>query len=309
MNMLTELFFCPKCHGLLEFIPSRNNWVKTENDLICTLCQQFYPVINGIPFLIDLHSTGWITIQRAYYIWQQTDKNISFKLFFEHLQKYSNSAYGNYDELIFLSHAIASNDSYDFYLHTCNDPDIIPWNESQDKIYDWVFNEVLNNLKSDEIILDVGVGGATVENYLAENTKNTVIGMDISPHELFLFRNKLPKERVILTCGDFCKSPLKDNSIDIIVNTGGFQHIDHFAEALMEFYRVLKKGGRIVMMAFHNLPQGNLTKEIYHEVDVPIDGIELLNRFKNSGFELVNYEDNIGNHSNYKQYGAVLIKK
>lgn len=308
-NNFLELFQCPYCFNTLEYVDSIDEWSKQEKDLKCTGCHQLFPIINGIPFFVKLYSTGWIGIEKAYQIWSDSDKSIPFRQFCEFIQKYSDVANGNYDNLITLSHGLSSKSNYEHFLHLCDDPEVKSWEDTQDVIYDWVFNEVLDNLNENDVILDVGVGGATVESFFSDNTNNKIIGMDISYNELFLFSNILPKEQVILTCGDFKKSPIKDNSIDIIISTGGFQHIDHFEEALNEFNRVLKQDGKIVMMAFENLPHDNSKDFLYKEVDVPYDGITLLNRFKEIDFELEKYEENIALHPKYKQYGAVLIKK
>lgn len=308
-NIFLELFQCPKCYGSLEFVDSMDDWLKEEKDLKCTKCGQLFPIINGIPFFINLISTGWVGIEKVYYLWQQSDEKISFKHFFELAQKYSNIANGNYNDLITLSHALSSQNSYDYFLKSCEQQEVITWLATQDMIYNWVFNQVLENLNNYEVIIDVGVGGATVESFISKNTKNKIIGMDISCNELFLFANKLPQEQVILTCADFRKSPIKDNSIDVIISTGGFQHIDHFEEAMSEFNRVIKKGGKIVMMAFENFPHDVSLNNVYEEVDVPFDGIKLLNRFQKNGFELVKFDENITTHPKLKQFGAVLIKK
>jgi SAM-dependent methyltransferase len=90
------------------------------------------------------------------------------------------------------------------------------------------------------IILDVGSGGRvlsptviTVDKFITENT------------------------RVI---GDIHNLPFLDESVDCIISTGTFEHIEDPWLAAKEFYRLLKKGGRVYigtpfMQGYHPDPK------------------------------------------------------
>jgi ubiquinone/menaquinone biosynthesis C-methylase UbiE len=56
--------------------------------------------------------------------------------------------------------------------------------------------------------------------------------------------------RAKLLCGDAHALPFPDDSFDTLVNTDAFTLYDDPVKAMAEFYRVLRPGGRLVLLEY-----------------------------------------------------------
>ncbi len=93
-------------------------------------------------------------------------------------------------------------------------------------------------------ILDVGCGDFEMLDALRE-TKNIIpYGVDIMPHD----------ERVIKA--DCSNLPFQDNFFDCLICAAVIEHILDQKKALLEFKRVLKKGGRLIITTPNPLYSG-----------------------------------------------------
>lgn len=52
--------------------------------------------------------------------------------------------------------------------------------------------------------------------------------------------------------GDAMRMPLKSNSVGTLICVGTLEHIERFWDAVKEFHRVLKKGGKLVIATVFN---------------------------------------------------------
>lgn len=80
--------------------------------------------------------------------------------------------------------------------------------------------------------LDIGCGSAK---------KDGFIGMDIMPFPCVDIVHNL----------DTAPWPIQDNSIDLVVSSHVIEHVDSVITFMSEIYRVLKKGGRVVIRYPH----------------------------------------------------------
>jgi len=86
---------------------------------------------------------------------------------------------------------------------------------------------------------------------LAKNGAKMVYGCDISPQ--FISQNKKKAKKLGLSgktdfkVADIQKLPYKDSCFDFVVCSEVLEHIEKPEEAVNEFYRVLKKGGVLVL--------------------------------------------------------------
>jgi SAM-dependent methyltransferase len=108
-------------------------------------------------------------------------------------------------------------------------------------------------MREGESLLELGCGpGHALQKLLRLPRLERAIGLDWS--EVMLaqaaYRNRLALEagRLVLIRGDFAKLPFTDDIADAVlaVNVAYFMHS---SAALREAYRVLRKGGRIVLYA------------------------------------------------------------
>jgi demethylmenaquinone methyltransferase/2-methoxy-6-polyprenyl-1,4-benzoquinol methylase len=117
--------------------------------------------------------------------------------------------------------------------------------------------KALSELKSikPQIMLDVATGTADVAIMAAHILKPAkIIGIDISTGMLDLGRKKLLKEglegRIELQTGDSEAINFPDASFDAVTVAFGVRNFAHLEKGLSEICRVLKPGGKLVVLEF-----------------------------------------------------------
>src|SRR3989338_6478490 len=111
-------------------------------------------------------------------------------------------------------------------------------------------------LKGKETILDAGccAGSLLVAIRQKFRHRGKILGFDITPAMLDLAEYKLSKDRFNKTlelelahCENFSA---KDKSVDVFISSSVLHHLPHPDKAIAEFHRVLKKGGRLILVDF-----------------------------------------------------------
>lgn len=100
-----------------------------------------------------------------------------------------------------------------------------------------------------EAVVDVGCGSGAVLEELAARVGESgrVVGVDASEQMLAAARKRVP-DWVELVRADAARLPLPDSSFDAYRAERVYQHLADAASALAEAHRVLKAGGRIVVV-------------------------------------------------------------
>jgi len=132
-------------------------------------------------------------------------------------------------------------------------------------------------------VLDYGCGKMPYKRYILENSDVTeYVGLDIKAH--LNYGNISPD-----ITWDGKTIPLPDNSIETLLATEVFEHIRDLEHALIEMYRVLKKGGMIFfttpyLWTLHDVPhdecrytpfalERHLSKAGFKEIEIkPLGG-------------------------------------
>ena len=119
------------------------------------------------------------------------------------------------------------------------------------------------------IFLDLGCGIAWQSFFLAQEGIPT-IGIDISIEALLKSKNLLRRiaHGYNFIQADFLNVPLKDNSVSFIYWGLSIEYVFDTQRAINEAYRVLKKGGRVVVP----FPVVSLSTLVYHQLrggDIP----------------------------------------
>jgi demethylmenaquinone methyltransferase / 2-methoxy-6-polyprenyl-1,4-benzoquinol methylase len=119
-----------------------------------------------------------------------------------------------------------------------------------------------------EILLDVATGTADVAIMAARILKpKKIIGIDISEGMLSLGRQKLLKSglnRVIeLQTGDSEAINFPDGSFDAVTVAFGVRNFEHLDLGLSEIYRVLRPGGKLVVLEFSK-PKAKGIQQLYN---------------------------------------------
>ena len=108
-------------------------------------------------------------------------------------------------------------------------------------------------------ILDVATGTADLALALKKAAPEAeVIGVDFVPAMLELGRAKAAKQKVEvrLESGDGLALAYPDASFDALTIAYGLRNFADYEKGLAEFYRVLKPGGRLVVLEFPPPPKG-----------------------------------------------------
>jgi demethylmenaquinone methyltransferase/2-methoxy-6-polyprenyl-1,4-benzoquinol methylase len=110
------------------------------------------------------------------------------------------------------------------------------------------------NLKPGEQVLDIAGGTGDLARAFARKVGDTgmVVHTDINEAMLRQGRNRLLDEGLILPTGlcDAEKLPFKNASFDLVSVAFGLRNMTHKEQALAEMCRVLKPGGRLLVLEF-----------------------------------------------------------
>jgi demethylmenaquinone methyltransferase/2-methoxy-6-polyprenyl-1,4-benzoquinol methylase len=104
-------------------------------------------------------------------------------------------------------------------------------------------------------VLDVATGTADLALEALTLEPESVIGVDISEKMLDVGRQKIAKrgiERVKLIKGDAVQMEFEDNQFDAITVAFGVRNFDDLSLGLKEMNRVLRPGGKLVILEFVN---------------------------------------------------------
>lgn len=106
----------------------------------------------------------------------------------------------------------------------------------------------LNLSFDNKIVLDLGSGSGVIPCLINERNPKRILAVDtdleIMSSGLFLSEDK----RVNFICGNGFNIPLRDNSVDLVFARYVFQHVNVAPDFLNEIKRVLKPGGRLVII-------------------------------------------------------------
>jgi len=115
-------------------------------------------------------------------------------------------------------------------------------------------------------ILDVATGTGDLAIELAKLEPKKIVGLDIAAQMLEVGEQKIKKLKldhiIRMVHGDSAKIPFSDNSFDAITVAFGVRNFENLQKGLQQMNRVLKPGGRVVVLEFSK-PDKFLFKQIY----------------------------------------------
>jgi SAM-dependent methyltransferase len=161
----------------------------------------------------------------------------------------------------------------------------------------------LAELKQGETVLDLGSGGG-IDCFLAAERvgpAGKVIGVDMTPEMIDVARANARKAKVKNTefrLGEIEHLPVADESVDAIISNCVINLSPEKEQVFKEAYRVLKKGGRILVS---DMMASGLPEEVKKNLSLwasciggAVDLDEYLNKIKSAGFkevDVVNKEE------------------
>ncbi len=117
-------------------------------------------------------------------------------------------------------------------------------------------------------ILDIatGTGDVALEIVQQNNRQTKVFGLDFSKRMIQRAYEKIVKggllNTVVLSLGDAISLPLRENTFSASVIAFGLRNILDKEQALSEIVRVIKKGGKVIILEF-TFPQKGLMRRFY----------------------------------------------
>ena len=111
-------------------------------------------------------------------------------------------------------------------------------------------------------LLDVGCGTGNLLAILKRESMAELYGIDLSEKMLKKARNKLG--RVHLKIGNAENLKYKDKSFDYVFSVDAFHHYSNQQKAMHEFYRVLKNGGKLMIV---DLSFGKTFNKIFQRIE------------------------------------------
>jgi demethylmenaquinone methyltransferase / 2-methoxy-6-polyprenyl-1,4-benzoquinol methylase len=117
------------------------------------------------------------------------------------------------------------------------------------------------------LLLDIATGTGDFAIEALQLNPEKIIGVDISEGMLAVGQEKIKKKnltgKIKLQLGDSENLTFADNTFDGTMAAFGVRNFENLNQGLSEMYRVLKPGGRIVVLEFSK-PQGFPFKQVYN---------------------------------------------
>jgi ubiquinone/menaquinone biosynthesis C-methylase UbiE len=149
-------------------------------------------------------------------------------------------------------------------------------------------SEMFLKLMPPLVVADLGAGEGTLSLLLTQRAQR-VIAVDHSPKMLEYVVDIARKNGVKnLECrlGDLEELPLADGEVDLALLHQSLHHALHPLKAIEEAWRILKPGGRVVVMDLlkHRFEEA---REMYADVWLGFSQVELTDLLRNAGFQAI----------------------
>ena len=135
-----------------------------------------------------------------------------------------------------------------------------------DKIWRRNVVKQLKDLKG-PMVLDVATGTGDLAIEICKIEPVAVYGLDLSSQMLEFAKEKIAKKRLHMTVqlrqGDSENLPFENNFFDAITVAFGVRNFENLSKGLAEMHRVLRPGGRLVVLEFSK-PAKFPFKQLYH---------------------------------------------
>jgi ArsR family transcriptional regulator len=138
-------------------------------------------------------------------------------------------------------------------------------------------------------VLDGGCGEGELLWYLSHNREIQIFGIDIYQHHLQkVLSGDIPTDNLTLQKSDITETPFENNFFDIVFTNMVLHHIPDPRDAFGEINRILKPGGKWIVIDFYKHHQERM-RGIYKDFWLGFSLEELENFARHTSFELKNH--------------------
>lgn len=148
--------------------------------------------------------------------------------------------------------------------------------------------EAMLKILNYDTVADLGAGEGTLSQLIAQRAKK-IIAVDNS-EKMVKFGQNLANENGLpnleYRLGDIESPPIDDSSVDLAILSQALHHAEHPSKALSEAHRILKPGGRLIVL---DLLQHTFEKarELYFDTWLGFPEAELAEMITSAGFSEV----------------------
>ena len=145
--------------------------------------------------------------------------------------------------------------------------------------------EAMLKILNYEVVVDLGAGEGTLSQLIAQRARK-VIAVD-NAEKMVEFGTRLARENNLpnleYRLGDIEAPPIGDNSVDLAIFSQALHHAEQPAKALTEAHRILKPGGRLIVLDLlrHNFEKA---RELYFDTWLGFSEVGLAEMITASGF-------------------------
>lgn len=111
----------------------------------------------------------------------------------------------------------------------------------------------MSEVQSSDVVLDVATGTGDLALAYTQAEPKRVIGVDFTHEMVQIADAKRPRRsstRLTYQVADATRLPLADRSVDVVSIAFGIRNVGDVGAAMREFYRVLRGGGRLIVLEF-----------------------------------------------------------
>lgn len=148
--------------------------------------------------------------------------------------------------------------------------------------------EAMLKILNYDTVADLGAGEGTLSQLIAQRAKK-VIAID-SSERMVEFGQNLARENELpnleYRLGEIEAPPIDDNSVDLAIFSQALHHAGHPPKALSEAHRILKAGGRLIVLDLlrHSFEKA---RELYYDTWLGFPEVELADMITQAGFQEV----------------------